>query len=130
MAKKRNLNDLPPDLKKPIRVDQILAETNKRRRAGLDHHGILSAELRRRVELMARYLGIQWPKNEDGWLKLVVGICSRWNVPGFRFATILPSGARARAREIIEEFPIGSTNRRARCRMGRAACPRMRRLPL
>jgi hypothetical protein len=86
MAKKRNLNDLPPDLKKPIRVDQILAETNERRRAGLDHHGILSAELQRRVELMAQYLGIQWPKNEDGWLKLVVGICSRWNVPGFRLA--------------------------------------------
>jgi hypothetical protein len=58
MAKKRNLNDLPPDLKKPIRVDQILAEKTKRRRAGLDHHGILSAELDRRVALMAQYLGI------------------------------------------------------------------------
>jgi hypothetical protein len=86
MAKKRDLNDLPPDLIKPIRVDQILAEMTKRRRAGLDHHGILAAEVRRRVALMAQYLGIQWPENEDGWLRLVVGICSRWRVPGFQLA--------------------------------------------
>jgi len=59
----------------------------------LDHHGVLSAELKRRVSLLAHYLDMSWPEDEDAWLKLVIAICSRWNVPGFQL-TATGSGAK------------------------------------
>lgn len=92
MAKKR---DLPPELKKPIRVDQILAEIVKLRRAGLkpDARQLMRTETRRRVALLLQYLGSPWPENEDDWLKLIVRICSHLNVPGFQLA-LTGSGAK------------------------------------
>lgn len=82
MPKKHNL---PAELRKPMRLDHLLAETSKRRRAGLNQQ-IIGTELRRRVTLLAQYLGRRWPENESEWLELVIAICSHFEVvPAFKF---------------------------------------------
>jgi hypothetical protein len=66
---------------------------DKRKRAGLDHHGVVAGELKRRVSLLAKYLGMPWPKDEDAWLRLVIAICSHWQLPGFQ---LVPTGSGAK----------------------------------
>ena len=85
MTKPKN-PDLPAELRKSIRIDELLVETQKRKRARLDHRGIVTAEIKRRVSLLAQNLDMSWPEDEEAWLKLVVAICSRWKVPGFQLA--------------------------------------------
>jgi hypothetical protein len=82
-------SDLPPELRKPIRIDQILTSVMRNRRTGSGPRNvreILAAELNRRLELMARYLGMEWPKNNNDWRKLLLAVCSRFKVPGFELA--------------------------------------------
>jgi hypothetical protein len=79
--------ELPADLRKPIRIEELLSETQGRKAAGLDHRGVVTAELRRRVSLLAEHLGMSWPEDEETWLRLVIAICSHWKVPGFQIAT-------------------------------------------
>jgi hypothetical protein len=88
MARK---DDLPNELKTPIRLDRIVSDARKSGPPGSGQTGkILAAEIRRRAALMAQHLGMSWPENERDWLKLLVAICSRWKVPGFELAVTGP----------------------------------------
>jgi hypothetical protein len=92
MARK---DDLPHELKTPIRLDRIVSAARKSGCQGTGQtRKILAAEIRRRVTLMAQYLGVSWPENEGDWLRLLIAICSRWRVPGFELAVAGPGAPR------------------------------------
>lgn len=79
-------DDLPSELKEPIRLDQIFAEAIRLRRAGQKTNSgkILIAQFRRRLQLMAQYLNKPWPKNADEWENLLTAICLEYEIPGFK----------------------------------------------
>jgi hypothetical protein len=89
--------DLPAKLKKPIRVDQLLTQAAKNRRSGSGPktaRELLRAELDQRLEELAAYLGMAWPKTQQDWHKLVIAICARFQVPSFRLAAKGPGAPR------------------------------------
>jgi hypothetical protein len=89
--------DLPAKLKKPIRVDQILTQLRKSRRArsGPKTAGeVFRAELDERLKALAEYLGVGWPKTPEEWHKLVIAICSHFEVPGFQLTAKGPGAPR------------------------------------
>lgn len=87
-------DDLPDELKTPIRLDRIVSAARKSGRPGSGQTGkILAAEIRRRVALVAQHLGMSWPENERDWLRLLTAICSRWKVPGFELAVTGPGAS-------------------------------------
>jgi hypothetical protein len=93
---RRKTKDLPAELKTPIRFDRVVEEAAKRRRAGLDRDNFIEADFRRKLTALMQYLGMQWPTNEEEWIKLVITICSHFAVvPGF---TLVETG-RSRRKE-------------------------------
>jgi hypothetical protein len=82
----KNNNDVPSELKEPIRLDLILAEAVRLERAGQKSNAgkILIAEFRRRLALTAQYLDRPWPQNADEWENLITAICLKYEVPGFK----------------------------------------------
>jgi hypothetical protein len=41
-------------------------------------------ETRRRVELLAKFFGRQWPQSEVNWMRLMFMVCAYFEVPGFK----------------------------------------------
>jgi hypothetical protein len=82
----KNDNDVPSELKEPIRLDLIFAEAARLERAGQKSRPfkILITEIRRRLVLMAQYLDRPWPQNADEWENLLTAICLKYEVPGFK----------------------------------------------
>jgi hypothetical protein len=94
MVSKRGL---PAKLKKPIRVDQLLTQFRRNRRAGSGPETageVFRAELDQRLKALAEYLGMGWPKTQEEWHKLVLAICSHFAVPGFQLTGTGPGAPR------------------------------------
>jgi hypothetical protein len=89
--------DLPAKLKKPVRVDRLLMQAARNRRAGSGPktaRELFRAEIDQRLRALAEYLGVPWPKTNQDWQKLVIAICSRFEVPGFQLTEKGPGAPR------------------------------------
>jgi hypothetical protein len=52
----------------------------------------LAAEVRRRTEIILRFLDVDWPRNDDQWLLFLMRLCEHWEIPAFEITTTTPKG--------------------------------------
>jgi hypothetical protein len=91
--------DWPSELKEPFFLNQIADRAVK---GLLSHEGAADriseafiSEIRRRVRIIAGYLGVpHLPRSETEWLKLIYYLCRHWHIPAFEEKTSKKRGAK------------------------------------
>ena len=81
----------PSTLLQPILMDWIEAQVDKLEPDALKSRTelscqVLDEEMMRRVALMARLFGLQWPLAERDWIRLVWHLFVYWDIPGLGWA--------------------------------------------
>ena len=90
----------PSELRQPIltdwiekQIDKLEPNASKSRDELL--YQVMDEELTRRVAIMARLFGLQWPLGERDLLRFVLLLCLLWDIPGLDLADRVGRGAGA-----------------------------------